>query len=69
VKIEKNQLLLLVGAIALLVSFLGCEYSKRQPADDAARGLEEFLKKNNELQCKFLRERQDWKEYDAKCKI
>ncbi|MCC5661028.1 hypothetical protein LC608_29470 [Nostoc sp. XA010] len=52
-KIDKNQLVLLVGAIALVLIFVGCEYIKRQPADDAARQLEGVLQKDKEIQQQY----------------
>jgi hypothetical protein len=55
VKTDKEQLPLLVGAIALLVSFVGCEYIRRQPADDAAKQLEGVLKKDLEIQQQYKR--------------
>lgn len=53
VKIYKNQLVLLLGALGILLSFLGCEYIRRQPADDAARQLEEALRKDKEIERRY----------------
>ena len=41
--------------IALLLFFAGCEYLKRQPADDAARQLEGVLKKDREIEQQYKR--------------
>ncbi|RCJ29191.1 hypothetical protein [Nostoc punctiforme] len=53
--ISKKQWVALGAAIALLVMFMGCEYLKRQPADDAARQLEGVLKKDKEIEQQYKR--------------
>lgn len=64
---KNNQLPLLLVAIAILLAFVGYEYTRRKPIDDAAKGLEEVLKKDKQIECDFLRKQQKWSEYDKKC--
>ena len=67
-KIPRQQWLLLGSALLFLTFFLWREYEQRRPFNEAAQGLEEFLKKDKQLECDFLRQQQKWQEYELKCR-
>jgi hypothetical protein len=65
-KFTLGQWLALGTAVAFLVLFFWSEHERRRPFDEAAQGLEEVIKKDKQLDCKFLGEQQNWAEYDKK---
>jgi hypothetical protein len=63
---SKTQWTSLGCAVFILVVFSWNEYEKSQPFDEAAKGLEEVVKKDKEIDCKYLRQMQNWSEYEKK---
>lgn len=63
---DKKQFPLLAGAITILLSFVGCEYIRRRPIDQAAENLSEVLKEHKRIECDFLR-KSNSPDYDKKC--
>ncbi|MCC5618422.1 hypothetical protein LC605_25720 [Nostoc sp. CHAB 5836] len=66
-KFTQGQWFALSAVVFALLVFWS-DYEQRRPSRQALQSFEEFQRNSKKLDCKFLRERQDWTEYDKqKC--
>ncbi len=65
-KFTQGQWLALSVVVVFLLLFLWGEHERMRPSREASESFDKSMRDYKKLDCKFLREAQNWAEYDSK---